>query len=375
MAVTLSGGALWWSGRHLITKALIVALGVWLAIVLVLGGAGTVFGSGSADAAPDSTSSTGYAALVSLLQENGHKVVGDATSLADIDQSRVGTILFSNSVLSGAENRIVARLVRSGWLLVVVGGDSLETLRPLVGSTISWTSSGPASYFVSNHSLAGVGSVVTNGAGTFTDIGRATPLLGGLGQTLAGTAAVGAGRVDFIADSSVFANSYLADAGNASFALDVFGRSRVPVTISVANQSSGSGLGVLPGSWRFALLILLFAWVAWIFSLGKRLGPPDRVDDRFAAPARRAYVDSLATLLSRAKDPTPVGLELARLLRHRLGRRVGVGLTSGEDLVRAARQAGLTEQEATRMVSGISNEQDLIAVTQVSLRVRARSMS
>ena len=375
MDLGLAGSALWWSRRHVVTKALIVALAVWLTIVLVLGGAGSTFGGGSVDAAPDSTSATGYAALVSLLQENGHKVLSDASSLVDVDSAGGGTILLTNNVLSAAENRAVDRLVRSGWLLIVIGGDSLETLRPLAGSAVSWTSGGPTTYFVSRNGSEdlGVGSVVTAGAGTFTDIGGATALLGSAGQTLAATAAVGAGRVDFIADSSVYANSYLADANNAAFALDVFGRSRALITISVANQNSGSGFGVLPGSWQLAVLILLLAWVGWIFSLGKRLGPPDGVDDRLKAPARRSYVDSLATLLARAKDPAPVGAELAHLLRRRLGRRVGSGLTSSEDLVRAARQAGLTEQEAAMMVSTVTSERDLLALTQATERLRVRS--
>jgi hypothetical protein len=267
MDLGLSGGALWWNRRHVVAKALIVALALWVAIVVLLGGAGSSFGGGSVDAAPGSTASTGYAALVSLLHENGHKVSSDAGSLVGIDSAGGGTILLTNNVLSAAENRAVDRLVRSGWLLVVIGGDSLETLRPLAGSAISWTSGGPTTYFVSRHGSEdlGVGSVVTDGSGTFTDIGNATALLDSSGLTLAAATAVGAGRVDFIADSSVFANSYLAKADNAAFALDVFGHSPAPVTISVANQSSGSGLGVLPTSWQVALLILLFAWVGWIF--------------------------------------------------------------------------------------------------------------
>jgi hypothetical protein len=375
MELGLSGGALWWSRRHVVAKALIVAASLWLAIVLLLGGAGSEFGSGSVNAAPDSTSASGYAALVSLIQQNGHKVTSDAASLVALGSPGAGTVVVTNNVLSPAENRAVARLVRSGWLLVVIGGDSLETIRPLAGSAISWTSGGPTTYFVSDNGSedAGVGSVDTDGAGTFTDIGNATPLLGSGGETLAATAAVGAGRVDFIADSSVFANDHLADADNAAFALDVFGRSATPVTISVANQTSRSGLGVLPASWRLALLILLFAWVAWIFSIGKRLGPPDGVDDRLAAPARRSYVDSLATLLTRAKDPTPVGDELAHLFRRHLGRRVGSGLSSGEDLVRAARQAGLTEQEAATMVHTVTNERELVAVMQATEQLRVRS--
>jgi hypothetical protein len=375
MDLGLSAGALWWNRRNVVAKSLLVALAMWLAIVLLLGGAASGFEGGSVDAAPDSTSATGYAALVSLLEENGHKVFSDARSLVDIGSGGGGTIVVTNSVLSAAENRVVDRLVRSGFLLIVIGGDSLETLRPLAGSAISWTSGGPTSYSVSDHDSEDlrVDTVVTDGAGTFTDIGSATALLGSAGQTLAATMPVGAGRVDLIADSSVFANSHLGDADNAAFALDVFGPPRSRVTISVANQSSGSGLGVLPGSWQLALLFLLFAWVAWVFSVGKRLGPPDGVDDRLAAPARRSYVDSLATLLTRTKDPAPVGAELAHLLRRRLGRQVGSGLTSDEDLVRAARQAGLSEQEAAMMVHTVTSEHDLVAVTQATERLRVRS--
>jgi hypothetical protein len=375
MDLELSGPAAWWNHRHVLTRALLVVLAVWITVVVVLGEAGSSFGGGSVDAAPDSTAPSGFAALVSFLQENGHKVTSDARSLVDLGDAGGGTLLVTNHVLSAAENRRVQQLVRAGWLLIVIGGDSLETLRPLAGSAISWTSSGPTTYFVSpnSSSASGVDTVVTDGAGTFTDIGDATAVLGDNGAILAATAAVGAGRVDFIADTSVFANARLADADNAVFALDVFGRSRVRVAIASANESSGSGLGVLPGSWQVALLILLLAWLTWIFSRAKRLGSPDVVDERLVAPPRRSYVDSLATLLERAKDPAPVGAELTHLLRRRLGGQVGSGLASDEDFGRAVQQAGLSEQEVAMMLSTVTNERDLVAVTKATTQLRARA--
>jgi hypothetical protein len=84
---------------------------------------------------------------------------------------------------------------------------------------------------------------------------------------------------------------------------------------------------------------------------GRRLGPPERAG-RELAPPRRAYVDSLAGIVARAKRPEealePVRAETIARVARRSGLPEGVSV---EALEVAARRLGLTDAEINAMLS------------------------
>jgi hypothetical protein len=93
---------------------------------------------------------------------------------------------------------------------------------------------------------------------------------------------------------------------------------------------------------------------------GRRLGPPE-AESRELAPPRRAYVESLAALLSRTKRPAeavePVRAEAKRLLTQR-GQ---LDDPDEEALRQLGRSAGLTDEEIDSLLGTASGKAGVLA--------------
>ena len=86
----------------------------------------------------------------------------------------------------------------------------------------------------------------------------------------------------------------------------------------------------MPARWRWALAGGFLAAVVWMWSRGRRLGPPDDIE-RTAPPARRAYVDAMAGALARTRQPDVVVAPLQDRARRRLAARAGLPADAGDD--------------------------------------------
>ena len=178
---------------------------------------------------------------------------------------------------------------------------------------------------------AGVSRVETAGVGAWATAGQARPALGSGRRHLLVVAPVGRGRLALLADASPLQNRLLARADDAKLGLSLAGPPSRPVTFveSVHGYGRASGLGAIPTSWRFALGGLVLAALVLMWSRGRRLGPAEELE-RPLPPPRREYVDALAGLLERSRNPAAAIEPLQAELRRRVERHGAAGLSDEE---------------------------------------------
>ena len=98
---------------------------------------------------------------------------------------------------------------------------------------------------------------------------------------------------------------------------------------SVHGYGRASGFGAIPTSWRFALGGLVLAALVLIWARGRRLGPAEALELPLPPP-RREYVDALAALLERSRDPAAAIAQLQAEVRRRVERHGAAGLSAEE---------------------------------------------
>lgn len=289
------------------------ALAVIVAVNLVAAGARTIVGGKRPGGPPSSSYATaddGLAAYAALLADHGHRVTRLRVPLdeARLDPSET-LVLADPDDLAVEESDAVATFVASGGRLVAAGPGTGPVLRRLLGGDLAWSGAGTrrARSIVPVPETAAIGEVRATGGGSWRDAAAGLPVLGDDSRVLAVAADVDRGRVVALADASPLQNSMLAEAGNAAFGLAAAGEHGRPVRFaeSVHGYGEAGGLGALPDRWVFAAFIGFFAVIVWMWSRGRRLGPPDE-PMRDLPPPRRAYVDALAAVLART-GKTPEG--------------------------------------------------------------------
>jgi hypothetical protein len=302
-----------------------------LAYVLVTAGVAALFpGPSGPTASVYATAPGGVAAYGELLANAGHRVLPlrRAPSAARLPSN--GTLfVLDPSTIAPWDVAALGRFVRGGGYLVVGGEFSGISLSRLLAGVPTWSAGGPDADRVVRRAPedAGVTRVLTAGDGEWTSARRTTPLLAAAGGDELVTARLGRGRIDLLADVAPLENQLLGDADDAQLALDLAGPSTRPVLFleTIHGYGAGSGLGALPGRWRWALLGALLAAIVFALAHARRLGaadpePPPRT------PERALYVHSLAATLSRTHGAhaaaDPVRLE-ALAIHRRLGGRPG----------------------------------------------------
>jgi hypothetical protein len=228
---------------------------------------------------------------------------------------------------------------------------------------------GPTRPLVPLPETAGVRTIASGSGGRFVDSGSAVPAVGRARAVQAAVARVGDGRAVLLADPAPLLNGRLALRDDAAFALAVAGPGR-PVAFleSVHGYGRASGWGALPGRFRGALVLLGLAGGALVLARGRRLGSAQPAG-RALAPARAAYADGLAGALLRSGPPAaaiaPVVEEARSLLRGPAG--------GGDDaLLAAARRAGLSDEEASAIVRGVSSRSAALAAARGLARINER---
>ena len=358
-----------WRSMHPATRALVAVVALVIGLNLVIAGV-TVVTGGSGPGGPTSssyaTAGDGLAAYAELLARNGHAVERVRTSLdkANLDPGTT-LVLADPASVTPEEAEAIARFVGTGGRLVAAGRDAAPVLAGLPGGGPEWDGAGVRSArpLVPAPEVAGVAVVESAGAGSWEEAGGTLPLLGDRDRVLATVAAAGAGRVVALADASPLQNRLLARADNAAFALAVAGTGR-PVAFAEAQHGygRGTGLGAIPARWRWALAGGFSAVVMWMWSRGRRLGPPDDIE-RTVPPARRAYVDAMAGALARTRQPDVVAAPLQERARRRLAVRAGLPPDAGdEDLRRVAAELQLPPEEVDALFRTCRTDEDVVAV-------------
>jgi len=359
-----------WRAMHPATRALVAVVALVVGLNLVTAGV-TVVTGGSGPGGPTSssyaTAGDGLAAYAELLARRGHPVERIRTSLDDATLDPGSTLVLADPAgVTGEEAQALAGFVAAGGRLVAAGREAAPVLAGLPGGGPAWDGAGvrAARPLVPAPEVAGVTTVESAGGGSWRQAGGSLPLLGDGDRLLATVATAGAGRVVALADASPLQNRLLARADNAAFALAIAGGEGRAVAFAEAHHGYGrrTGLGAIPSRWRWALGGGFLAAIVWMWSRGRRLGPPDDIE-RPAPPARRAYVDAMAGALARARQPEEATAPLQERARRRLAALAGLPADAGEgDLRHAAGELRLPPEEVDALFRPARSEADVVAV-------------
>jgi len=319
-----------------------------------------------------STGSTGVAAWAELLRRNGHSTEAVRGGLDDefLDTSATLVVLDPDSV-SSDEEQVVRLFVEAGGRLVAGGGSSTALLRALLEQPPEWTYEGARRVRSESDALEvdGLGEVVTEGDGSWSEVGSTEAVLGTDDVTLATVADVGGGRVVMLADASPLQNRLLDRADNAALALQIVGDGEVLFAEGQHGYGDATGLGAIPGRWKVALVGLALAALVGAVAAGRRLGPPED-QARALPPPRRLYVDAVAESLARTGQPVQALAPLQAATRARLARRAGLGPDAGEDELRAAAvRFGWSAAEIDALFAPTSDDDAVVAAGRALARV------
>jgi Domain of unknown function (DUF4350) len=302
------------------------------------------------------TAPEGAAAYAELLQRSGHPVRRVRTPLAErpLDPGTTLIVLDPEGVVPD-EARAIGRFVRAGGRLVAAGA-SVRWLERVLDAPPVWAPSTPgrASVVVPVPETAGVRTVAFAEGGRWESLGGALPILAAREGPVAAVARSGAGRVVLLADAAPFYNGQLARADDAAFALGVAGADRRPAAFleTVHGYGEATGLAALPARALWVLAGLAFAALAFVWSMARRLGPPEEAA-RPPAPPRRDYVEAVAAALAASGDRAGVASAAARGARRRLELRAGLPPGAGEPELRdAAARLGLDDAETATLLAG-----------------------
>jgi hypothetical protein len=258
------------------------------------------------------TAPAGAAAYAELLRRDGRAVTRVREPLARA--GRIDTlVVLAPPHMAPEDAREIGRRVRAGMRLVA-GGGATGWLRDVVGEPPAKGAGAPGYARAVGRApeTEGLASVAFGAGGRWARLGQAEPLLATDAGPVAVAAQEGAGRVVLLADPTPLLNGALAEADDAAFALAAAGPAGRPVAfLETVHGYERTGLGALPGRVRWALLGLAVAGLLLVWSLARRLGPPEE-EERALAPPRRDYAEALAAALAATGDEEGLRAEAAR---------------------------------------------------------------
>jgi hypothetical protein len=354
-----------------------VVVGGLVVINLVAAGLDRAVGGNQPGGTPGSSYATapqGLAAFRTLLTRFGHDVNVQRGTVAD-QHLEPGTTVFviEPNELTADDSAALLEFVADGGRLVI-GGRTPFYLHNLRDDPPRWRFDGETSWTEIDPSLVGVHEIQGVGEGSWTSPGSSTVLVGSTDRSLLTHERVGGGEIMFLADASPLENAYLAHADNAAFALELAGDAGRPVVFAegVHGFDANRGLSAVPGAWKLALLLLILAALAFVWSRARRFGPPDR-NSRELPPARAEYVDALSVSLERTRSPAAALAPAQRWAQERLASRAGLGPAPGaEALARAARSFGCSDEEIASLLHPVSEPTDVLALGRAVARIGGR---
>ena len=340
-----------WLPKKRSTRAILVGVAIVFGFNVILFWLNQAAGGPSGPTSSSyATSPEGVRAYADLLVDEGHEVERLRATVDDIDVPGSATIVFLDpGAVTGEEARALRDFVERGGRLVLSVIDRAPWLETVTGEPISWAPGGPSAVrpLVSLEEVAGVEDVQAGGSGRWTELGGAVPALGdGTDEgILLAIASAGEGRIALLADGSPLQNHLLATGDNAALALALAGEPDRPVLFAESHHGYGEGIGLsaLPTGWKVALAGLGLAAIGLVIARGRRLGPPE-LTSRDLAPARIAYVESVAGILARTGHPQAAIAPVATAARAATIRRAGLRAeASDEAIAAAARGLGVSE--------------------------------
>ena len=308
-----------------------------------------------------STAPSGVSGFAELLNRLGYDVETVRHPLADRPPKPTDTLIIVNGHrLDSSDRRAFRTFLEQGGRLVIAGSTPLGGI---VSGPPSDTGVLPQPHqllypFEGLTSVEAVGN--PDGSRAWLREGSLLPIAGNADGTILGVERLGDGLVVAIADATMLSNEHLDFGSNSVLAAAAAGDPSRTVRFVeyVHGFDPPTGLGGLPTAWKQTLLVLAVAAVVWLAAHGVRLGPPEETA-RQLPPPRAAYVDALAGMLSRTKDPSAT-LPISDMIRSELGRR-GSASEHIEDQLAVARRLGIDENMTRRALEQGTDREDLIA--------------
>lgn len=341
---------------HPILRVIAWLFGAALLLNLILSGVGSLTRGPSGPASSTyATAPDGTAAYSDLLERSGRPVGRFRNDLAttQIPPGATVVVLDPRSSLVEPDVTALRRFVEQGGRLVI-GGEPGTWLEPLMDDPPEWFRSGRASVerLIDSPETAGVERIAGDGGGVWSEPGAGLPLFGTPASAPVVVTGLGDGEIVLLADTSPLTNAYLDLADNAAFGLAVAGSPERPVIFveSIHGYRDAEGIYAVPVEWRWLIFCLVAAALVWMWSRGKKLGPPEP-EARDLPPARAELIGSVAGTLGRTRDVVGVLGPLQVAARRRVAERVGFpGTPTDEDVVKGALRLGLNETEARALV-------------------------
>ena len=355
-----------------------IALGAMVGVVLVAnlvaqGLDRAVGGSqpGGAVGSSYATAPDGLAAYAALLTRFGHDVHQQRGTFDDQDVPGNSTVfVLEPSDLTVNESAALLEFVTTGGRLVI-GGSSPFYIHRLRDRPPTWEPGGDASWDLVDPVLGNVHTIASAATGSWSSVGSGRAVVGTDSFALLTSDTVGRGQILFLADASPLENAYLAAADNAAFGIALAGAPGAPVVFAegVHGYGSSRGLAAIPVRWKVALVLLVLAALAFVWSRARRFGPPDRTA-RGLPPARVDYVHALSVNLERTRDPAGALAPVQRSARARVASGAGLDAhASDEQLAGAARAIGCTDAEIAALLAPVADDEHVIALGRALARV------
>jgi hypothetical protein len=366
-----------WLGQRSTGQRVVIVLAVVLLSINLVGSLlSALYGRepGGPAASSYSTGADGIAGLARLYDSDGLRVRRIRSSLdqASLDPDTT-LVLAEPELLLREEVDAVQRFVSAGGRLVAIGPSTVPLVREITGASVSIARGGPERWLVlaPTSDTGGATSVLSDNRTRIEGFDAALPIFGDRGAVTVATAEVGAGVVVLAADVSPLENDNLGAAGNAAFGLGLAGGR--DVVFEEASHGFTTGLGALPSSWLRAVAIAFAAVLLGMWSVARRLGPPEE-GSRALPPPRRAYVDAVATALARTGDRFEAIEPMQRNARERLALRLGQPLDAARaDLDAAGQRAGIDSDDIALLYRTPHNDDELVAIAAAAARLRGET--
>jgi hypothetical protein len=357
--------------RRLVVVAILV--GGVIGLNLLATGLDRAVGGNQPGGVSDSSYATGgegVAAYAQLLSDYGYGVSQQRGAITDHPPVSDATmVVLQPSTLTEADTAALLQFVTAGGRLVIGGTDPFY-LHRLRDHPPTWSPNG-SSPWTAISGLGAVRTVATASEGAWIAPGTSQVLVGDNERALLTHEAVGRGDMYFLADPSALQNAYLGQDDNAAFALAIAGPSSRPVVFAegVHGYGESRGFAAIPARWKVGLALLGLAAIAFIWSRARRFGPPDRAA-RDLPPARAEYVRSLSTTLERTHDPRRALEPVRGYVRGRVAARAALRPDAGDDdIVRAARRLGCTDDEVAALLAPPVDDASALALGRALARV------
>jgi Domain of unknown function (DUF4350) len=342
------------------------AVAVVVAVNLVTVGVDAVLPS--PEGPPSSSFATapqGIAAWAELLERSGTEVRRLRERPSDDTLPAEGTVVMLDpDSFTRGQARALRRFAEGGGRVVAGGAEPDLWLAELTdGASPSWEDGGDrdARVLVPTPETGAAESLRTAEAGVWAPAAGALPLAAGDDGPIALVQEAGEGRIVLLADVSPLQNRLLDDADNAALALALAGPGPVTFVESVHGYGTATGLAAIPGRFGWALILLALSGLLLIAARWPRMGPPEPPEQPLFPP-RRAYVDALAATLARSRDRSAAIESVRSAARERLARRAALSRDANDEAwAKAARAAGLGDEEARALVDGAGDDDGIAA--------------